>query len=301
MQMELRRPRAPLSLNETVLVASKETRDSGNVWIDIRYKAKVETIVRDKYSLNMLSNELSNGIPSGYRGLLGRDLLRKFSPNEYAEFSVGDWILLPMRDPATQHDLYYAGLVTSESEAGLSLRYHDGDGDENHIEGFPPEKLIMAAESSDFLEGIDLLNAALVQQAFEAALQEIRVADGDKFFVERSVIGDGLLLTAIWSEGNAVLKWNGLESIEVNMFVNQEKSKLVSDFQTEFLDNFDYLEMVAQDFFPRGYNKVVNFHHEMEDYIPHWIMTNTTDDDDDDDDVDDCNDDDDDYECEDDE
>ena len=86
------------------------------------------------------------------------------------------------------------------------------------------------------------------------------------------------------------------------MFVNQEKSKLVNDFQIEFLDNFDYLEMVAQDFFPRGYNKVVNFHYEMEDYSPHWIMYNATDEDDEDDEYEmveegDCNDDDDDYEC----
>ena len=305
MQMELRRPRAPLSVNETVLVTSRETRDSGNVWVDIRYKAKVEKIVHGQYSLKMIPHELPDGshhTPSGYYGLVGRDLIRKFSPNEYTEFSVGDWILLPTRDPDTQLDLYYAGLVTSESEAGLSIRYHDSDGFEKYLEGFPPEKVITAMESSDFLEGIDLLDASLVQQVFKSTLQEIGVADGDDFFLERSVIGDGLLLTAIWSEGNAVLKWNGLESIEVNMFVNQENSKLVNDFQIEFLDNFDYLEMVAQDFFPRGYNKVVNFHYEMEDYSPHWIMYNATDEDDEDDEYEmveegDCNDDDDDYEC----
>jgi hypothetical protein len=311
MQMELRRPRAPLSLNETVLVASKETRHSGNVWVDVRYKAKVERILHDKYSLKMLSHKLSDGshyTPSGYRGVVGRDLIRKFSPNEYTEFSVGDWILLPKVDPPTQEDpsvMYYAGLVTSESEAGLSLRYHDLNGDEHYLEGFPSEKLIIAAESSDFLEGIDLLSASLVEQAFKLALLEIGVTDGDDVIPERFVLGDGLLLTFIWSEGNAVLKWNGLESIEVNMFVNQEKSTLVNDFQTEFLDHFDYLEIVAQDFFPRGYNKVVNFHHEMEDYIPHWTKTKATDDDDDDDNDDDnkdsndgCNDDDDDdWEC----
>jgi hypothetical protein len=142
-----------------------------------------------------------------------------------------------------------------------------------------------------------------VERAFKSALEDIGVADRDGSFLERYVIGDGLLLAFIWSEGNAVLKWDGLESIDVNMFVNQENSTLVKDFQTNFLDQFEYLVMVAQDFFPRGYNKVVNFHHEMADYIPHWIFPKTKADDDyfdadaDPAEYEDCNEDDDDYEC----
>ncbi|MGK3747087.1 MAG: hypothetical protein ACI90V_013950, partial [Bacillariaceae sp.] len=310
MQMKLQRPRAPLSLNETVLVASKETKDNGVVWVDLRHKAKIEKIRHNKYYVKMLSQELSDGrhhTPSSYPGFVDRNLIRKFSPNEYKDFKVGDWVLLPKKDPKTQEDLtvsYLAGLVTSESEAGLSLRYHDEQSDEHFVKGgFPPEKLIIAAESSDFLEGIDLLNASLVERAFKSALEDIGVADRDGSFLERYVIGDGLLLAFIWSEGNAVLKWDGLESIDVNMFVNQENSTLVKDFQTNFLDQFEYLVMVAQDFFPRGYNKVVNFHHEMADYIPHWIFPKTKADDDyfdadaDPAEYEDCNEDDDDYEC----
>ena len=273
-------------------------------WVDNYMRGRVTAIHdNEQYTIEPFSQVLSDKttyIPRGHRTPVDRHLIRKVPPQERTDFSIGDWVLVNEKDKKTGEDRihsYLSGMVLEITDEGVAVRDHDTSADVEVRASIPPEKILFAAESSDFIESIDPINASLLEEAFDRALTKLGISNEDIVYNTPTVsIGNGILRITMWPEGNAVLKWDGLDHVSVNMFLYEENINLVKDFEKEFLDHFDHLEKVGQDSFPRGYNKVVNFRHEIKDYTPHWIL-GITDDDDDDDDDDECNEDDDAYEC----
>jgi hypothetical protein len=99
-------------------------------------------------------------------------------------------------------------------------------------------------------------------------------------------IGNGYLVSFLSSQGSGIMKWDGEYRVEVNMLItdgNPEEhfDDVVKNFSKTFLKALKSLKLVAQDTFPRGYGKVVNFKHEMlkdltengkvVDYVPLWM------------------------------
>merc|ERR1712028_328955 len=69
-------------------------------------------------------------------------------------------------------------------------------------------------------------------------------------------------------------KWDGLERVEINLFLYTENPQMKEEFKTKFMDHFKNLGMAFEDTFPRGYGDVVNFKSDMETYVPHWTSKN---------------------------
>jgi len=285
LQMKLVPPLAPLTVNEIVLVASEETHSNQDGWVNLYLRAKIESIHNHKYTVKMFSQELSDGrihTPQGYKYPIDRTLIRKFSTKEKKEFNVGDWVFINTKDEITQEDLndsYYTGMVVAVTNEGVTVRFHDIETDVSDSEAIVPEKLIIVAESPEFIERISPLNASQLEEALEHTLGEMGVPtdeDDDELYLDSFSSGNGLVLTVIWSKGNAILKWDGVDGVELNIFQYEENVHFAKDFEDVFLKKFEYLKLVAKDSFPRGYGKVVNFLHEMKDYTPHWFRKNTT-------------------------
>mmetsp|Transcript_15944 Transcript_15944/g.17214 ORF Transcript_15944/g.17214 Transcript_15944/m.17214 type:complete len:413 (-) Transcript_15944:78-1316(-) len=286
LQMKLVPPLAPLTVNEIVLVASEETHSNQDGWVNLYLRANIESIHNHKYTVKMFSQELSDGrihTPQGYKYPIDRTLIRKFSTKEKKEFNVGDWVFINTKDEITQEDLndsYYTGMVVAVTNEGVTVRFHDIETDVSDSEAILPEKLIIVAESPEFIERISPLNASQLEEALEHTLGEMGVPtdedDDDDLYLDSFFSGDGLVLTVIWSKGNAILKWDGVDGVELNIFQYEENIQFAKEFEAVFLKKFEYLKLVAKDSFPRGYGKVVNFQHEMKDYTPHWFIKNTT-------------------------
>ena len=293
-QMELSSRRAPLAINETVLVRSADERLDGNDWINNYELARVDDIKDgDKYVLKSFLYELLNGkkrIPNDQQ-TVERGFIRKFSSNENKQFSVGDWVFTYERDTTTGEEIktsYLSGLIAGISaETGLlSIRLHNTNLFLEDHEGVHPENVLMVAENPEFLENIAPISFSNVEKTFKSVISGKvgGVADGnggeDSLSFETFHFGngkgkEGTVITALWSGGNAALKFDGLYRVEVNIFSYVDGTELATYFQTKFLSKFENMKIVARDVFPRGYGKVVNFKDGMKDF-PHWMNNDMT-------------------------
>jgi len=322
-QMELKRPNTLLSVNDTVLVASPENLVPGFYWVDIYhdtdyFKGTITAVLQgDKYMVKIDQQVMSDGtIIDGkphHRGAVDRELIRKFpSENETQTFLSGDFVLFPALHEATQEPTikYLSGVVTAvkEKTGMVSVHYPETSEEYESTEmrsDFKFESLINAFQHIPVLD-IEPLTIAIVEKAFERALLEVMVVDEDSeddaLFEPSIVIGDGVVLYAVWAEGNAVLKWDGVDRVEVNILLQEgDTAKIFKKFETTFVKQIDNLKVIVQDKFPRGYGNVVNTKADIKDFTPRWIargrMAKGKDDEDEDDDWV-CSKDDDEYECE---
>ena len=83
-------------------------------------------------------------------------------------------------------------------------------------------------------------------------------------------IGSGAVLTTFWKEGHAILKWDGANRVEVNIFSHYEEHDGRIDFQRAFASQLDFIQTLARDEHPRGYGSIVNFESEIET-VPYWV------------------------------
>eukprot|EP00547_Thalassionema_nitzschioides_P012345 CAMPEP_0194261054 /NCGR_PEP_ID=MMETSP0158-20130606/45824_1 /TAXON_ID=33649 /ORGANISM="Thalassionema nitzschioides, Strain L26-B" /LENGTH=1291 /DNA_ID=CAMNT_0039001161 /DNA_START=88 /DNA_END=3964 /DNA_ORIENTATION=- len=85
-------------------------------------------------------------------------------------------------------------------------------------------------------------------------------------------VGDGGLVTALWSGGNCVALWNGRDHIDLNLFTFVESKELHDEFVLHFRTYFRMkLAIALRDTQPRGYGRVVNFPSDIGDRSdPHW-------------------------------
>ena len=298
-QMDLKRFNAPLKVNDIVLAAAPYNKNSNIGWIDNYgmtdyFKATVKTVssghTYGAYGLDMHSQTMSDGriIQGQSARSYDRSLIRRYSSDDNRKIIPGDFILIPKvyKDNEVGEGsnsrkakfsnveeitvAYISGIVLAVLDNEMfSVHYFEPISQEETLMDVPIKSCLLADEIPDLLE-VEPLSKPLIEAAFEDALMSVVITEGTVSKIESTVVGDGIVAHAIWPEGNAVMKWDGLERVEINLFLYTENLQMKEVFKTKFMDHFKNLGMAFEDTFPRGYGDVVNFKSDMETYVPHW-------------------------------
>ncbi|KAL3909458.1 MAG: hypothetical protein SGARI_002586 [Bacillariaceae sp.] len=203
-----------------------------------------------------------------------RDNIRKLSDVDEVrserEYKAGDMVLFD--DVDGEHGgLFHNGVITArtgEHEYSLYLlTFH-----KTVLHHVSAERLLMMAESPEFTQTLAPLERQVLVDAFEAALLESMELNNDKTALSRESvsIGKGAIEIALWPDGHAVMKWDGANTVEVNLFLQEEDVVARNVFVDEFKASIPSLITTMLDEFPRGYGKVVNLQKEMET-DPLWL------------------------------
>jgi spermidine synthase/S-adenosylmethionine/arginine decarboxylase-like enzyme len=185
---------------------------------------------------------------------------------EMQKISKGDSVLGNFKGAGK----WFPGVVTSidYSDGTASIRYEDGDFEKDvelgRIRGSTKQGVkvppLSAAQVKSALEGTRTMAA---MDSFDS----VNVADIQEF-VE---LGDGSLHVAMWSEGIAMLLWDGKTHVDLNLFTYVESAKLANTFSDLLVQQIPYLQVVLRDEQPRGFGRVVNFRGEIREGVhPHW-------------------------------
>jgi S-adenosylmethionine/arginine decarboxylase-like enzyme len=79
-----------------------------------------------------------------------------------------------------------------------------------------------------------------------------------------STVGDGAVVTSVFAQGSAVMVWDGLDHVDINLFCLNETHELADQFLKFFIESVDHrLERSLRDDMPRGIGRVVNFQSDM--------------------------------------
>jgi len=141
--------------------------------------------------------------------------IRKFSDADRdmsTTFEVGDLIFY-------QNDerIHRNGVISrAEDDGTYSLYLLNTSG--TKLYGVSRNKLMHQFESADFYQEIPSLSASNLLGAFEKTLKE-EVAESP---IESFPIGAGVIMTAFWNEGHAILKWDGMKRVDINFFTFNE-------------------------------------------------------------------------------
>lgn len=134
------------------------------------------------------------------------------------------------------------------------------------------------------LEGNKTTNAHEIQVAFEKVLKAKNI---DVIVRQQRVSGEGDLFIALWSEGRAILLWDGRKHIDMNLIlpakINPEgigssnaeitSGETFDSFAALVIDEIDGMAVVLRDEQSRGTGRVVNFVVDIEStQTPHWML-----------------------------
>jgi hypothetical protein len=203
--------------------------------------------------------------------VVDRDQIRRLSLNDQT---------IPLVFEPADVVLYDTGINGAYKSSMISKRHNDGTYDLTIMnwEGYkhfhvPRSRLMFEAESSEFYKEIPALTRDQITDAFIGALFESRIVTGQDIseLSPRTIqVGEGILVHAFWSNGHAILKWNGQVRVEVNIYLEKEDRSVRMNFQTKFIEAVGNLAIVQFDEFPRGYGSLINFESDMKD-PPNWL------------------------------
>ena len=198
-----------------------------------------------------------------------RDQIRKFSSGDQdlsTLFEIGDLILY-----TAKNGKYRNGVISKiEDDGTYSIYLLNTSGQK--IYNVPRSRLIYQFESADFVEEMTGLSEETIKDAFKSAL-EMNVVGDDLSAITSYSVAAGAVMTAFWRDGSAILKWDGKQNVDINMFTYKEdmnKSTRLG-FQEAFCNQVDHMVPLTRDEHPRGYGAVVNFPSELQK-PPHWII-----------------------------
>jgi spermidine synthase len=152
-------------------------------------------------------------------------------------------------------------------------------------------QFLLQMEVESHLAPLEVLSLETLEEAFKDAVNDAGFTEEGEAVMQNFKVGKGYLVSFLSTKGSGILKWDGESRVEVNMLVtdidlNKNFDSDVHNFTQSFLSGtsrkaIKSLKSVAQDVFPRGYGKVVNFQQEIIkemredgkaiDYIPLWM------------------------------
>jgi len=199
---------------------------------------------------------------------ISRSQIRKFSDADKdlsIAFEVGDLIFYQ-----TDRGIYRNGVISrAEDDGTFSIYLLNTSG--TKLYGVQKNRLMYQYESADFYQEIPALSTSTLLGAFEKALKSNVVDESEGISpIESISIGTGVVMTAFWNEGHAILKWDGLKRVDVNLFTYKEDKDIRLVFQDAFCGQIDFMVGVSRDEHPRGYGGIVNFKSEIET-PPNWV------------------------------
>lgn len=111
-----------------------------------------------------------------------------------------------------------------------------------------------------------------IKAAIMQALIECLRDSTNSVLREFSEVGDGSVFVALWSEGNAVIQWDGRGHIDINLFTYEEDFDFANKFESVFTGQIIGIKRVLHDIQPRGVGTVVNFAKDLAQVTkPRWI------------------------------
>lgn len=245
-QMNIKAPKTQLEKGEKVLAEHQP-----GPWDVVYGDAVVE---------EYLGDEMYDVLYDGESELdeISRDQIRKFSEADVdmsISFEVGDLIFYQYTDSFWQN-----GVISRVDDDGTySIYLLNTSG--KKLYGVSRDKLMFQFETADFYQEIPNLSIPILKDAFEGVLER-KIAGSFP-------IGSGVIMTAFWDEGHAILKWDGKKRVDVNYFTYHEDMDERVRFQDTFCEHIEYMKSVTRDEHPRGYGSIVNFASEIAK-PPHW-------------------------------
>lgn len=104
-----------------------------------------------------------------------------------------------------------------------------------------------------------------LKQAFQNAFAGMEDEDMETAAAQGHSVGKGCVISASWSTGNAVLLWNGIDRVDINLFTYSQDADLHTNFEEEFeAESRQPLTVLSRDEQPRGVGRVVNFQSEID-------------------------------------
>lgn len=280
--MKVGSTRAPLVENERVLVGDiimLDPVDTTDTFIYDFYEATVTKVLGDSYQILLtVPNE-----KIGKEQWIDRSKIRKFSKtakDRLSDLDVGNLVLV--KDPFSPTS-WFAGHVKAVTQEGIQIRPKDPEAQD--IRFFQPEDLLMYNESPEFTTSLGGFSSEEFQAAFHEAFTQAGHLENEDVITQNFRVGKAYLSTFVSSFGSGVMTWDGGDNVVVNGLISKEMleeelDQNINDINKTILKALPILTIVAQDVFPRGYGKVVNFRHEMlrqtvdgeyVDYVPHWM------------------------------
>jgi hypothetical protein len=265
-QMENTAPKMPLRKSERVLV-----RTAWDGPWDREYKPAVilDIEVDNVAALVQFEMQMQD---EGNVEFVSRERIRRLSTSDTDNVS----------------SLQEGDIVLYESELGgtfencmISAKNEDGETFDLTILSFearkyfnvPKDRLRKEAESSEFLEERIPLTMDVLLIAFKNALLSLELSHDESLSVKpiSFPVGSGGIAVAFWSHGSLVMKWNGRDRVELNLYLDHEDREATSILHKTFSHAVSNLQRIQMDEFPRGYGNIVNFESHVKD-PPHWLV-----------------------------
>lgn len=255
-QFEIQSPKTPLAAGEKVLINHNE-----NVWTGTWNPGRVVGEKDDGTYDVMFENH-----GSWVKANMERNSLRKFGsdPEESTSpIGTGERVLIK------QGGTWYQGSVVEMKPDGwYEVQLYDANG---NVATVNRQALVRQIETPDTRE-LPQLSAIKLKGALQRTLAPlVRAGETDNMTVHDGV-GDGCVITAFWSEGSAILSWNGKTHFDLNFFTNDENFDARDDLVDIFAQDIPFLVALSRDEQPRGFGRVVNFETELENLNEelHW-------------------------------
>lgn len=261
-QMEQVNPRKPFQRGERVLV---NTIFDGP-W-DKMYEPAIVMEVLDNGESVLVEYEFDVASSEDQEVVKSTRILRAFYNQSGSEesFNVRDVVLYDTEDQGK----HYLCMVSSVHNSGETFDLAKLGIDGNKIYNVSKSQLMHEFESPDLFIESPLLAQDVLLSAFDAALRQVDFGSDDPHST-LFTIGTGIIAVAIWSNGNAVLKWNGETRVELSLYLKREDVESSTNFRNSFAVSVGNLATVMLDEFPRGYGQIVSFPSHMAQ-PPHWL------------------------------
>ena len=244
-QFEIKRLQSPLAPGTLVLAKYEDNEVFTGRWA----KGIVERVVDSGYDIAF---EDDGDIIEGMK----RDLIRKWE--EDREISVSDRVLANYDD---DNDNWFQGTVLEKmSDTEYKVHIHNGRAP---IEVMLKDDLIRQYEEvRDNDDAVASVSSTLLRDAVHDAFLEVssdEQAENVKIEVYDD-IEDGVIVSAFWDGGNAIVNWDGGHRFSLNLATYGDDELSHDMFREALTESFDFdFSLTSNDCYPRGFGRVVNF------------------------------------------
>ena len=253
-QFESKSPQSPLPLGTRVLAKFEGSSVFTGKW----YKGMVvKKNDNDTYNIDFDDGDEMKWVQ--------RSSIRKWKKNR--EISVSDRVLIKY-----DGDEWCQGTVLEKlPNRDYKVHLHDGLGTLSIVKKI---HLIRQNEELDASDVIFPVSPALLKDAMQNAIAAIH---NDRSMGEVKVdvydgIGDGYIVTAFWTQGSAIITWDGRKKLVMNLATYGSKNEKHQLFRNVFAERTSLpFILVSHNQHPRGFGRVVNFKHELKSLPPVFL------------------------------
>ena len=247
-QFEIQAPLKALSVGENVLANLAE-----DVFLEKWYPCRVVEMFDDG-TYNVLEIDDPSATTNVERGVIRK--LETGTQASLLPIGPGERVLVKTSSTWRQ-----GSVVERNSDETYEVHVYDESG---RVTTVDPTNVMRKMEAPDTTE-LPELSAPKLKEVLQSAIDSLATEGDVPSITVHDDVGDGCLISSFWSEGSAVLQWDGRTHIDVNLVSFAEVWDERQNFQDAFSQGIPFLATLSSDQQPRGFGRVVNFRVEMED------------------------------------